>query len=135
WEQQFSSTFHGDEFFLTNHVIAGQCIMPGVAYLEMARAAVREALGADAMPEPGNLDLSHVVWVRSLIVSEHPVTVHITLTPQEDGTIAFVIQRNTAGAGSPVSSEEETAERIYCQGKAQWHTENTTRSTVSFDLD
>src|SRR2546430_10668356 len=42
WEQQFSSTFHGNEFFLADHVISGQRILPGVAYLEMARARSEE---------------------------------------------------------------------------------------------
>jgi len=38
WEQRFSSTFHGDEFFLADHVIREKSIMPGVAYLEKAHA-------------------------------------------------------------------------------------------------
>ena len=39
-EQRYSSTFTGEEFFLTDHVVNGQKVLPGVAYLEMARAAV-----------------------------------------------------------------------------------------------
>src|SRR5439155_8815948 len=50
WKQQFSSTFHGDEFFLADHVIFGQRIMPGVAHLEMARAAVAAACGWGQAP-------------------------------------------------------------------------------------
>src|SRR5216110_3156698 len=40
FEQRFSSTFYGEEFFLADHVVKGQRTMPGVAYLEMARAAI-----------------------------------------------------------------------------------------------
>lgn len=36
-EQRFSSVFTGTEFFLSDHVVQGQKILPGVAYLEMAR--------------------------------------------------------------------------------------------------
>src|SRR5436305_7189238 len=91
--QRFSSTFDGNEFFLADHVISGQRILPGVAYLEMARAAVRMALGADATPEAGNLHLHQVVWTRPLAVGEQPVAVQITLSPQESGTLAFLISR------------------------------------------
>ncbi len=42
-EQRFSSTFTGREFFLSDHVINGRRVFPGVAYLEMARAAVERA--------------------------------------------------------------------------------------------
>lgn len=39
-QQRFSTVFHGDETLLKDHIIGGRIIMPGVAYLEMARAAV-----------------------------------------------------------------------------------------------
>ncbi|TMC16274.1 MAG: hypothetical protein E6J34_20305, partial [Chloroflexi bacterium] len=109
WEQQFRSTFHGEEFFLADHVILVQRIMPAVAYLEMAVAAVREAIGDEAQLSSSQIDISHVVWLRPLIVEEHPVTVRITLDPLENGTIAFVIRRE--------EPEEETEEHIYCQGR------------------
>lgn len=44
--QRYSSTFTGREFFLSDHRIKGQQTLPGVAYLEMVRAAVEEAVGA-----------------------------------------------------------------------------------------
>ena len=45
-EQRYSSTFTGGEFFLADHVVRGQRVLPGVAYLEMARAAVAAAAGS-----------------------------------------------------------------------------------------
>ena len=97
WEQQFSSTFHGDEFFLADHVIKEHRIMPGVAYLEMAHAAVREAIGANASYEKSRLHLSHIVWVRPLIVGELPVTVHITLctTGQRNAYLSHQLRGRT----------------------------------------
>src|SRR5262249_31100478 len=54
------------------------------------------------------LSLNHVVWTHPLVCeSKHPVTVHITLSPQESGTISFLI-------GS--IEEEELTELVYCQG-------------------
>jgi polyketide synthase PksN len=101
-------------------VIKGLRILPGVAYLEMARAAVRVALGANALHEPGHLHLSHIVWVHPLAVGEQPVTAQITLSPQESGTLAFLI----SPAGVPYTregsdpQEEESNELVYCQGMA-----------------
>src|SRR5690349_7710199 len=48
-EQRYRSTFAGDEFFLADHQVKpdGQSahkVLPGVAYLEMARAAIADAL-------------------------------------------------------------------------------------------
>src|SRR5215469_13678244 len=56
-EQRYDSTFTGDEFFLSDHRVAvnGQAahrVLPGVAYLEMARAAIEQA-----MPERPELAL------------------------------------------------------------------------------
>src|SRR5436305_774670 len=79
WEQRFSSTFRGDEFFLADHVVKGQRIMPAVAYLEMARAAVIQAIGADTSHKPSGLRLSHIQWVRPLVLSSHPAMVPQTL--------------------------------------------------------
>ena len=47
-EQRFSSTFTGKEFFLADHVVKGRQFLPGVAYLEMARAAIVAAAGIPA---------------------------------------------------------------------------------------
>jgi len=38
-EQKFTTRFSGNEFFLTDHVIKDRKLLPGVAVLEMARAA------------------------------------------------------------------------------------------------
>ncbi|TMC13871.1 MAG: type I polyketide synthase, partial [Chloroflexi bacterium] len=96
---RFSSTFRGDEFFLADHVVRGQRIMPGVVYLEMARAAVAQAMripaASAAFVEEGSmLRLSQIVWAGPLMVGASPLTVHITLTPQENGTISFVISQD-----------------------------------------
>jgi hypothetical protein len=47
-EQRYSSRFTGEEFFLRDHQVrsdghSAQKVLPGVAYLEMARAAIEHA--------------------------------------------------------------------------------------------
>src|SRR5438093_174446 len=71
-EQRYRSTFTGEEFFLADHQVkadgrTGQKVLPGVAYLEMARAAIEQAL--PARPESTVLELHNTVWVQPVIVS------------------------------------------------------------------
>nr|DAC82026.1 TPA_exp: polyketide synthase [Kiritimatiellota bacterium] len=89
-EQRFSSTFTGEEFFLADHVVKGQKMLPGVAYLEMARAAVEEASG---FTEEGqtSIQLKNVVWARPIIIGAQSQEVHIGLFPEENGEIAYEI--------------------------------------------
>jgi polyketide synthase PksN len=89
-EQRFSSTFTGQEFFLADHIIKDQPLLPGVVYLEMARAAVDQATGS--LKEAGTgIRLKNIVWAKPIIVKDHPVQVHIALFPQDNGEIAYEI--------------------------------------------
>src|SRR5690242_4850459 len=65
-EQRFTTRFTGREFFLSDHVVKGQAILPGVAYLEMARAALELAHTPlnDAV-----LCLKNIVWLRPIVVA------------------------------------------------------------------
>ncbi|UVM52813.1 SDR family NAD(P)-dependent oxidoreductase [Pseudomonas sp. B21-015] len=83
--QRFSSVFDGEEFFLKQHVVGGQRIFPGVAHLEMARAAVAMAT-AGRQPS-----FSQVVWLRPLIVGAQARQVDIELTLEDDEQIRFEI--------------------------------------------
>jgi polyketide synthase PksN len=108
-EQRFSSIFTGQEFFLADHVVKGQRVLPGVAYLEMVRAAVERAAGGSTESWPG-MRLINVVWLQPLVVGNEPVQVHIGLLPRDNGQVAFEIY-SQSGAGS--------GERlIYSQGSA-----------------
>ncbi|UED76955.1 SDR family NAD(P)-dependent oxidoreductase [Brevibacillus sp. DP1.3A] len=89
-EQRFSSTFTGQEFFLTDHVVKKQRILPGVAYLEMARAAAEQATAA-LTEEPAQIQLKNVVWTRPIVVGDQPAQIHIGLVPEENGEITFEI--------------------------------------------
>ncbi|SFJ92820.1 beta-ketoacyl synthase N-terminal-like domain-containing protein, partial [Thermoflavimicrobium dichotomicum] len=88
--QRFTSTFTGREFFLTDHMVKGERILPGVAYLEMARAAVEQALKGFGPGQTGLL-LKNVVWIRPIVVGEDPIQVHIGLTPRENGEIEYQV--------------------------------------------
>ncbi|MCP4690417.1 MAG: type I polyketide synthase, partial [Desulfobacterales bacterium] len=106
-EQRFSSTFTGDEFFLSDHVVKGRKILPGVAYLEMARAAVSRAAVDLAAGERGDASgailLKNVVWMRPVTVDDNSTRVHIGLFPGEDDEIGFEIySRSTTDDAEPL---------------------------------
>ena len=52
-EQRYESRFNGEEFYLADHQVSGMgesavSVLPGVAYLEMARAALEQAVPEDS---------------------------------------------------------------------------------------
>ena len=89
-EQRFSSTFTGQEFFLANHQVRGQMVLPGVAFLEIARAAVEQAAGSLAEGQIG-IQLRNVIWARPIVVNSNPKPVHIGLFSEENGQIRYEI--------------------------------------------
>ena len=92
-KQRFSSTFRGEEFFLADHIVKGKKILPGVAYLEMAHEAVKQASRGFSENNQGIL-LKNVVWTRPIVVNE-PKEVHIGLFPEKNGEIAYEIYTQT----------------------------------------
>jgi acyl transferase domain-containing protein/acyl carrier protein len=109
--QIFSSTFSGEEFFLSAHVVNGKKVLPAAAYLEMAHAAVFTSLRQES-PIAG-ITLQRVVWMQPLVVSE-PVNVHIKLSAPQDKSVTFEIYTTTNDAiGNPKES-------LHAQGRALW---------------
>jgi polyketide synthase PksN len=120
-EQQFTSVFTGEEFFLKDHVIEGWRVLPGVAYLEMARAAVTRSIAGLGKISTG-IQLKNVVWARPIVVGEQPVRIHIGLYPREcEDEIAYEIYSSplkTPQHGSGISGENDMEPVVYSQGSA-----------------
>ncbi|MGD9364366.1 MAG: SDR family NAD(P)-dependent oxidoreductase [Desulfobacteraceae bacterium] len=76
-DQEFSKTFRGGEFYLTNHRVQGRMILPGTAYLEMALEAGEICL----QEKIGRID--QVVWLNPLIVSGEEAGCRIKLSREE----------------------------------------------------
>ena len=70
----FIKTFTGNEFYLADHRVNGQPVLPGVAYIEMARA-----VGELASPAQWVTRLKDIVWVRPIRIEgdAKPVQIHI----------------------------------------------------------
>jgi acyl transferase domain-containing protein/enoyl-CoA hydratase/carnithine racemase/acyl carrier protein len=108
-EQRYSSTFSGQEFFLTDH-LGEQKLLPGSVYLEMARAAIEEA--SPERPNAAHLELHDLVWTPAVLNQNSEV--NITLLAHENGEVDFEIY-----------SQDEERDMVYCQGHALWSFEAT----------
>ncbi len=100
-EQRFSSVFTGDEFFFAHHVVKGQRIMPGMAYVEMAREAVCLSAGS-LRNEDTKIRLTNILWLKPIIVREQPVRVNIGLLPEDNQKIAFKVYTSPKDGGSDI---------------------------------
>lgn len=77
-EQRFSTVLTGAEFYLADHIIDGEKILPGVAYIEMVRAA------GEIAGEMKVKKVSDIVWMSPIAVGEKPQEIYIGLYPHED---------------------------------------------------
>lgn len=63
----FTSEFDGREFFLRDHQVLAHPVLPGVAYVEMVRAAAALALPAE---QTRTLEFSDHAWIQPVVVDE-----------------------------------------------------------------
>jgi acyl transferase domain-containing protein/acyl carrier protein/NADP-dependent 3-hydroxy acid dehydrogenase YdfG len=109
--QRYTSTFTGEEFFLADHQVkanghSGQKVLPAVAYLEMARAAIEQSM--PAWPESMVLGLHNTTWAQPMVVSENR-EISIALVANDHDCIDYEIY-----------SQDADQEIVHCQGRAVW---------------
>ena len=115
---RFSTIFTGDEFFLRDHVIQGRRVMPGVVFLEMARAAVERAVGAAPASSPTRgIRLRNIVWPEPIAVLDTPVEIHLRLSEGED-IVVEIFSANTSAIADDGSSQADVRKRVHCQAIA-----------------
>ncbi|MFK3789065.1 amino acid adenylation domain-containing protein [Pseudomonas piscis] len=104
-QQKFTSTFTGNEFFLRDHRVRKQRVLPAVAYLEMAREAISQSLGEQGAAP---LALCNLVWAQPLALDEQdgePLGVEILVDSLDPQRLGFQIRAPQGQA-------------LYCQGEA-----------------
>jgi polyketide synthase PksN len=84
-EQKFAARFSGKEFFFADHVVDTQKILPGVAYMEMAR--VTGELSGEARVQV----IRQLLWERPLVVGNEAKDVEVALTPV-NGEVRFAVK-------------------------------------------
>ncbi|MFF8597278.1 SDR family NAD(P)-dependent oxidoreductase, partial [Streptomyces sp. NPDC015220] len=98
--QRFETTLTGAEFYLADHVVAGEPVLPAVASLEMARAAA--ALGLEQDPSAAlPLRLTDVVWTRP-VTAGVPLAVELTTAGDPDERVSFEITGPEPAGGRTV---------------------------------
>lgn len=75
----FTSEFHGEEFFLRDHVVLERRVLPGVAYVEMVRAAAALALPGD---RTRTLEFQDHAWIQPVVVDD---TFALTVALHDNG--------------------------------------------------
>ena len=85
-EEKFVTGLSGDEFYLSHHVLHDRMILPGVAFIEMVRAA------GELAGEKPVMRLEEIVWLRPVIWKEKGQEICIVLFPGKDsGTAGFEV--------------------------------------------
>jgi len=109
---EFRSVFDGSEAFLADHIIQGQKILPGMAYLEIARAAVAASAppGDDAM-----LVLSDSVFVNALTVKDKR-TVTVRVYPGGAGQFGVEVSTEQGVHFQTRVSVQKTSEILAAKG-------------------
>lgn len=91
-EFSFSSTFSGNEFFLADHVVRGNKVLPGVAYLEIAREAqLRLNSEGKASNSKGAYVIENLVFLAPFVADAAPKSLGVKIESQQDKTAEFRI--------------------------------------------
>lgn len=91
---EYESEFRASDPLFADHQVAGTRTLPGVAALEMARAAYLDAAHAGTVP----VSLTDVLWAKPVTLPEDGKRkVLVTLSPRKDGTAEFSVCTEEAG--------------------------------------
>lgn len=99
-EQKYSSVFTGNESFFEDHVVRGNKILPGVAYIELAIEAGR--LSTNKLIN----HVTEITWLAPIQVTNLKHEIHIGIFPIQNEGLAFEIY-----------SMSDVERILHCQGK------------------
>ncbi|ACL75234.1 SDR family NAD(P)-dependent oxidoreductase [Ruminiclostridium cellulolyticum] len=91
-EQCFKKLLTGSEFYLRDHSVGGEMLLPGAVYIEMARVA-----GNLANKEGSVVSIRDITWIRPIAVGTTPKEAYISLYPVKDGIEYEVSTRGEGG--------------------------------------
>ena len=85
---RYRTLLSGPEFFWADHRVAGAQLLPGTAYLEMARAAATQARGSESEA----CVLSDVVWAKPVRAAKNGVTLELRLARTQTDALTFAVR-------------------------------------------
>jgi acyl transferase domain-containing protein/thioesterase domain-containing protein/acyl carrier protein len=95
-EIRFEGALDPEIWVIREHVVGGQPVLPGTAYLEMAQAALAEAA------QGSGWELESLTFESPMIFAEGlPVPVTVILSPRRDG-YDFSVESRPSGTATPV---------------------------------
>ncbi|WNO11559.1 SDR family NAD(P)-dependent oxidoreductase [Teredinibacter sp. KSP-S5-2] len=123
-QQSYATLFNGNEFFLNDHQIHGKKVLPGVAYLEMVRAAIQQALADEGVDS--TIEIRNVVWAQPVVVdAKQTVQIALFINDEVD---EFVVDYEIFTALDGENGEE--IEIVHSQGQVVL-SEKTQTNTVN----
>lgn len=106
--QAYRSRLSAGAFYLDDHRVNGARVLPGVAYLEMARAALALAL---PMEDTRTLEFQDHTWIRPVVVEG---SVELTVVLYDGGDAEDV-----RWIDYEILSESESGSTLHCRGSAR----------------
>ncbi|MFM8445697.1 MAG: amino acid adenylation domain-containing protein [Methylococcus sp.] len=103
-------TLSGEESFLKDHVIGGQRVLAGAAYLDLVGRAYARHLEAEGTPPPGFLpvNLKNITWSRAYRFGELDRVLEIRFVPRRPAGLSFQISARLSGG--------DAFDQLLCQG-------------------
>ncbi|UXI65929.1 polyketide synthase dehydratase domain-containing protein [Tahibacter amnicola] len=135
---RFTSSLSHDDPLVAGHVLNGNPVLPGVAYLEMARAAWSRLAALTVDVASSTLVLRNVVWTRPLVLAKRR-DICIELSVDSSGVADFsVYATGDASAGLsnlPVFAQGSVSyqPRVHCETRNV--DELRRRCDVAVDVD
>ncbi|MEM6602324.1 MAG: ketoacyl-synthetase C-terminal extension domain-containing protein, partial [Verrucomicrobiota bacterium] len=107
-EQKYASVFNGKETFLSDHQVQGEKVLPGVAYLEMARE-----VGERSLHQPIT-QLKDITWLSPIRVNGMAHSIQVSVFEAGEG-LGYEVYSLPAAEESLNGKEDE--EVIHCRGQ------------------
>jgi polyketide synthase PksN len=109
--QKFSSCLTGKESILSDHIVQGKKILPGVAYVEMAREAAQRS-GLDLLDS-----FSDIKWLQPIEIDKESALIETEIYANSEGTFVEIksIKDNevTIHFQASITENKEVIEPIY----------------------
>lgn len=117
-EGKFSNIVSGQEFYMENHKVFGKKTLPGVVYLEMARAA------AEIAAERNIRSLEDVTWIKPFCLDERDKEIEISLLPNENGSLFEIY-----------SASDNDKKVVHCRGNILFEEKDIQKKNVFLDIE
>ncbi|PEO82731.1 hypothetical protein CN558_22205 [Bacillus wiedmannii] len=88
---EFKTILNGNEFFLADHFVEKQKVLPGVAFMEAA------CIAAEVASEKKVLKLNNVIWTNPIVSDKPNKEIYIRLTPKQNELDYEITSKNQNG--------------------------------------